>query len=91
MSYSEAQLEDIERDPVRLRAYFWHVAMNAQRIARRNRAMSRRLAVSHPVTNYRPVFDEGHELLSKAALMDRFSRAILDNIDAFVDSTVRQS
>jgi len=87
MPYSEKEFDEIERNPVRRRAYFWHVAMSAQRTARRNRALSRRLAVAHPVTNYKPVFEEGHDLLAEAAHMDRFAKSILDNIDLLVETT----
>lgn len=89
MPYTEKELEEIERDPVRLRAYVWHVAMNAQRIARRNREQSRKMALSHPVINYVPIHEEGRDLLRDADLMDRFSKALLDNIDLFVDTTVK--
>ncbi len=90
MPYSEQEIEEISRDPVRLRAYFWKVAMNAQRQARRYRKSSRAVGAQHPVTNYRPAFEEGREDARWADTLDRFSSAILDNIDAFVDSTVER-
>lgn len=91
MPYSEEEMAAIARDPERLRAYFWRVAMNAQRRARRYRAASRSVGVAHPVTNYRSVFDEGHEDVRWADTLDRFSAAILDNLDAFVETTLERS
>lgn len=34
MPYSEKELDEIQYDPVRMKAYFWHVAMHAKRRAR---------------------------------------------------------
>ena len=88
--YSEQEMHEIGRDPVRLRAYFWRVAMNAKRTARRYRAASRAVGVEHPVTNYRRAFDEGQEDMRWADTLDRFSAAILDNLDAFVETTLER-
>ena len=90
MPYTEEDLRDIERDPVRLRAYFWKVAMNAKREAQRYRAASRAVGVEHPVTNYRPAFEEGLENAHWAGVLDRFSAAILDNLDVFVETTLER-
>jgi hypothetical protein len=85
--YFGKELDDISRDRDRLRAYFWRVAMNARRIAARNRRSSRATGVSHPVTNYRAAFDEGYDLLRWAGVLERVSAIVLDNLDALVEST----
>lgn len=88
--YSEHDMHEIARDPDRLRAYYWRVAMNAKRMARRSREASQNVGVVHPVTNYRPAFDEGREDVRWADTLDRFSAAILDNLDAWVESTLER-
>lgn len=88
MPYSEQEMQDICRDPERLCAYFWRVAMNAKRTAKRNRERSRGVGLSHPVNNYRPAFEEGYDDVRWAETLDRFSAAILDNLDALVESTL---
>lgn len=87
-TYSDQEMRDIERSSERLRAYFWRVAQNAKRLARRDRAASRSISLNHPTSNYRPQFSEGFDLLKDAEHMERFSSAILENLDALVRSTV---
>ncbi len=90
MPYSGEELEEIERDPARLRAYFWHIAMHNRRLARRERAASRAVGCSHPVTNYLPAFEEGADKIRLANLSDRLADLILEHIDGLVDSCLKR-
>mgnify|MGYP000913993455 CR=1 FL=1 len=90
MFYSEEEMDEIAKCPVRLRAYYWRVAMNMQRMSRRARAASRATSVEHPVTNYRPVFEEGIDEAHWAGVLERTSAAILENIDALVETTLER-
>jgi len=65
MTYSDEHLEEIESDPIRLRAYFWNVAMQAKRRAA-----------------------NGTHYLNKES-EEQFAQTILDNIDALVESSLR--
>jgi hypothetical protein len=40
MPYSDDDMFEIERDPVRLKAYFWHIAQHWRRMATQHRARS---------------------------------------------------
>lgn len=88
MPYSDQELEEIERDPERLRAWWWHMAMHHKRLARKYRERSRSTGESHPVTNYRPQFEEGFDLVRWARVLESVSGAILENMDALVESTL---
>lgn len=88
MAYTEKDLEEISRDPERLRRYFAGVAMNARRMALRDRQKSRRMGLAHPVTGYRTAFEEGRDLMRWADTMEAFADAITENIDAFVESSL---
>ncbi len=86
--YTDREMRAIERDPKRLRGYFWRVAMNARRMAAENRARSQQTGIAHPTTNYRPAFAEGRDMIADADTMERFSKTILDNIDVLVKTTL---
>jgi hypothetical protein len=77
MAYTGEQLEEIERDPVRLRAYFWRVAMANKVLAARKREEARRAS-----------FEDGPRLLQEAYSSQRFSLVILEHMDALVESCV---
>ena len=81
-------MKEICRDRDRLRRYFAGVAMNARRVSLEKRRKSRAMGLAHPVTNYRPVFEEGRDLAHWADTLERFSNAIIENIDALVESTL---
>lgn len=86
--YSEKEMEEISRDPARLRAYFWRVAMSArQRAADGRRRCAAQAMHSSPV-QFDEVADKGRRTLRMASLDERLATAILDNIDALVASTV---
>lgn len=86
--YTQAEMRAIERDPVRLRAYFWSIAARAQRRSTRLLEASRRTGIEHPTSNYRPAFEDGCEDVHEAGVMARFSKAIHDNIDLLVETTL---
>lgn len=86
MTYSDEEMKEIERDPVRLRAYFWRVATNMRRTAKRNRAQSRAIGKGHPITNYLPAFEEGQDLIRWAKTLDNVADHVLENIDVIVES-----
>jgi len=75
MPYSDQQMREIERCPVRLRAYYWRVAMNARRMAADQRGRTRR--------GFVPPETLGPDTL------ERFAGSILENIDALVSTTLR--
>ena len=79
MAYTGEQLDEIERDPVRLRAYFWRVAMANKVLAARKREEARRAS-----------FGDGMRLLQQARASQRFSLIILEHMDALVASCARQ-
>src|SRR6185437_4068032 len=91
MPYSEAELDEIGGDPARLRAYWWLMAMHHKRLAREYRARSRAVSLRHPTTNYLPAFEDGEDDIRWADTLDRVSDAILENIDDFVSSTLKDS
>lgn len=88
MPYSDHELEEIGRDPIRLRAWWWHMAMRHQRFAREKRELSRMIGRDHPVTNYRERFDEGYDLIRWAIVSDRVASVILDDIELFIRTTL---
>jgi hypothetical protein len=90
MVYTEKDLEEISRDPDRLRRYFAGVAMNARRMALRDRRKSKRMGLAYPVTGYRPVFEDGRDLMRWAETMEAVAAAIIENIDAFVESSLKK-
>jgi hypothetical protein len=89
MPYSETDMEAIERDPVRLRAYYWHMTQHWRRMAREMRDASRQTGRAHPVTNYRPAFLEGREEMRHAEVLERLAEHVSENIDALVETTGR--
>jgi hypothetical protein len=87
--YSAETLDEIQDDPVRIRCYFWRVAMAARRRAKEKRRAVRAQAVySSPVA-----FDEVADWdgVMSAKHEEDFANAILDNIDALVKSSVRKT
>ena len=88
MTYSDEEMAEIERDPVRLKAYFWNVVQGMRRIAAKNRARSQATGVNHPVTNYLPAFEEGADAIHWANTLDRVADCILEDLDAWVTSTL---
>lgn len=85
MPYSEQELEEIGRDPVRLRAWWWRVGTNQQRMALTNRRRSRALAsINHVVTDYQDSYEDGADMVRWAGVNERMSTFILGNIDACV-------
>jgi hypothetical protein len=88
MPYSDQEMEEIARDPTRLRAWWWHIAKHNQRLARNKRERSRRTGQQHSVINYLPRFEEGAELVRHADMSDNLANAVLDNIDALVRSSL---
>lgn len=77
MSYSESEMDEIERDPVRLRGYFWRVAMTNKRLAAQSRKEARTAS-----------YDQGARLIHDAEVSEAFSQAILDNLDVLVKSSL---
>jgi hypothetical protein len=75
MTYTSEQLEEIEKDPERLRAMFWRVAMSNRQRAGQQREEARRAP-----------FDDGPRLLREAEISERFAATILENLDAFVEA-----
>lgn len=67
--YSEEFFSEIEYDPVRMKCYYWKVAMLARKRAYRYK-------VEHK--------------FRKAEFENRLADAILDNLDALVESTVKE-
>lgn len=88
MTYSDEEMREIERDPVRLRAYFWRVATNMRRMAANNRAKSRATGLHHPVSNYLPAFEEGADEVRWADTYDRVADAVLGDLDTLVETTL---
>lgn len=86
MPYSERDLEEIGRDPVRLRAYFWHMEQHWRRLARGYRFKSQMQARKVVGETY----ETGHDLLRQASHMERSADALRDHINAdlFVRSTI---
>lgn len=75
MTCFDKHYEEIERDPARLRACYWHMTMHWKRLAARYRYNSRRGHV------------DGADLVRRAAVLERCAEIIADHIDVFVDST----
>lgn len=88
MPFSEQELEDISRNPVRLRAWWWHMSMHQARLARKNLKQSRATGLLHPVTNYLPKFEEGYDLVHWAGVHTGVSAVITENLDALVRSSL---
>lgn len=88
MPYSDEEMREIERDPVRLRAYFWRVATNMRRIAKQNRRQSRATGKNHPVTNYLPAFEEGRDLVRMAKTLDTVADQVIEHMDILVETTL---
>lgn len=88
MPYSDRELREIERDPVRLRAWWWHMAQHHRRLAREYRHKSQSTGKWHPVTNYSYEFAKGRKDIRWANTLDRVSAMVLENIDALVESTL---
>lgn len=86
MPYTEKELYAMEFDPIKAKQYFWRCAMGMRRTAKQNRLASRATGVSHPVTNYKYAFEEGRDLITEAKHLDRVADAVLENIDALVQS-----
>jgi hypothetical protein len=75
MPYSGEELDEIGRDPVRLRGYFWRVAMGARLRAARAREDAQKGLTRD---------------LRWASLEEDVSRIILDNLDALVESSLER-
>jgi hypothetical protein len=86
-SYQE--LKEISRDPVSPPGLLLERGDAQQAGGARLRNASRATGVSHPVTNYQAAFEEGRENLELAETMDNLATAILDNLDALVESLTR--
>lgn len=86
MPYSERELEEIGRDPVRLRAYVWHMEQHWRRLARLYRIESQVQARKVVGETY----EMGLDLLKQASHMERSADALRDymNADLFVRSTI---
>ena len=90
MPYSEQDMYEIERDPVRLKAYYWHMVHHWRRLAARKREKSRHTGECHPVTNYLPHFEKGREELRWAEILERCAEVIEKDIDAWVENTLER-
>lgn len=89
MPYSEQELEDIGRDPVRLRAWWWHMSMHDERLARNKRKQSRSLAsINHVVTDYQESYDDGAEMVRWAEISERMAIVVREHLDALVRSSL---
>lgn len=88
MPYTAKQMEAICRDPIRLRGYFWHVAMNAKRMAKEHRRQLKHQGKTYSPTGFKEVFDDGRDLHHWAKTLDSFSDAVLDNLDILVQSSL---
>lgn len=85
MPYSDQEMHEIERDPVRLKAYFWHMIQHWRRMGRRKREKSKRTGEIHPVTNYRCHFENGREELRWAEVLETCADVIERDIDSWVE------
>ena len=86
--YSEEALNEIECDPVRLRAYFWRVAMSARYRAKRKREKVNLQAVYSSPVGFDDAAIDARDELRSANVLDNFAQALLDNLDAFVESSL---
>ena len=77
--YTDEEMEEIEADPVRLKAYFWRMSKHWTRLAATYREEARKVS-----------FDEGLEKIRWAKTLDTTAGVLLENLDAFVESTVRK-
>lgn len=78
MTYSDRQMREISRDPVRLRSYFWRVATNARLMATIRRDLAQRGFKPEPCC-------WGPDAL------ETFAASVVDNIDTLVESTLQRS
>ncbi|WP_143278168.1 hypothetical protein [Bradyrhizobium sp. UFLA03-84] len=74
MAYSETEMREIERDPVRLKSYFWRVATNCRQMAARRRNLARR--------GFEPEVDA-----MRIEMLEAVADGIIENIDALVESS----
>lgn len=88
MPYTTEELEEIARDPVRLHAWWWHIAKHNERLARQKRTQSRHTGVQHSIKDYHPRYDEGAELIQHAELSERVAVTVLEHIEALTRSTL---
>jgi hypothetical protein len=86
MTYSDQALHEISRNPVRLRAYYWHMEKHWRRLAREYRTRSQGQAQLVVGDTY----ERGSDLLDQALHMERCADFIRDhgNADLFVRSTL---
>jgi hypothetical protein len=89
MPYSAEHMAEIEHDPVRIKCYYWYVAMNARRRARQRRQAVRTQAVYSSFVAFDQVTDNAREELRRADHEEQFASVILDNIDAMVESSCK--
>jgi hypothetical protein len=90
MPYSEQEMKEISRDPNRLRRYFWRVAMGAKRRAARARREVKDQAVRSSPVLFHDAVDDARERLRRASIEESFAAAILDNLDAWVKSSLER-
>ena len=88
-TWTEEELFECERDPEKCRRYYMYMVMHWRRLAHKNRKKSRLMGQAYPVGGYRPVFDEGRDLMHEASVLDRMADAVGQYLNEFVASTVR--
>lgn len=86
MPYSDKDLSEIGLNPVRLRAYYWHMEKHWRRLAREYRGQSQtqaRMVVGD-------TYERGADLLENADHIERCADFIRDygNADLFVRSSL---
>lgn len=84
MPYSERDLEEIGRDPVRLRAWVWHMVQHHKRLARKQRAQAYRVSQFCTVGFGEDDVEEGRDLLKWADISERMAKFMEENIDRWV-------
>lgn len=86
MPYSEHDLNEIGRDPIRLRAFYWHMEQHWKRLAREYRAQSH--AQARKVVG--ETYEMGAKLLDWAGTLERCADMLEKhgNVDLFVRSTL---
>jgi len=86
MAYSEEEMCEIEKNPDRLRAYFWRIAMGMRLQADKIRHEVHDHAILSSPVAFDLFSDDRRDAIKWAKALDRTSEAILSNLNEFVRS-----
>jgi len=87
MTYTPEQFERMEHDPELVRCYFWQVAMNARRMARKRKQVIHHQAVCSSPVAFDEAVDYAKNELHWAQIEENLANVILENLDALVKSS----